>query len=411
MSKTLLVLRNEIVNTVMRPSFLITAFALPLLGFLVFAAVGGIGEDSGGTPGGSTDPANSFEFKVEGYVDPGGLIQTIPADVPPDILLAYPDEESARKALEAGEITAYYVVPPDYVERGEIVYVHPEANPISSGGQTWLIRWVMSVNLLGGDTERASLVWNPMDIQVNTPQNIPQRDENNPATFYVPYAITMIFYFVMMMGSSMLLQSMNTERKNRVMEILIQSISPQQMLSGKIFGLGIVGLVQTVVWFGTTYTLLRLGGRSLDLPPGLEIPFSVVLWGILFFLLGYAVYASLMAGLGALVPNLRDAGQVTFAIMLPIILPLFFVGVLIEAPHEMLSVVLSIFPLTAPVAMMTRLATGGVPLWQPLLAAGLLSITAVLIVRAVARMFQAQVLLSGQSFNLKRYFEVLLGRA
>jgi ABC-2 type transport system permease protein len=90
---------------------------------------------------------------------------------------------------------------------------------------------------------------------------------------------------------------------------------------------------------------------------------------------------------------------------------MFLINVLIEEPHSLVSTILSLFPFTAPVAMMTRLAAGGVPVWQTLLAAVLLLATAILIVRAVARMFRAQTILSGQPFTRKLFFNALLGKA
>jgi len=135
-------------------------------------------------------------------------------------------------------------------------------------------------------------------------------------------------------------------------------------------------------------------------------------WGIIFFILGYAVYASLMAGLGALAPNMREASQVTIVIMLPLIIPLFFSSsVFVSDPNGPIATVLSIFPLSAPVAMMARLASGGVPAWQLVLTAFLLAVTAVLIVRGVAGMFRAQALLSGQPIKIKTYLQALLGRS
>jgi ABC-2 type transport system permease protein len=135
------------------------------------------------------------------------------------------------------------------------------------------------------------------------------------------------------------------------------------------------------------------------------------MWGLVFFLLGYAVYASLMAGLGALAPNLREASQVTFIIMLPLIVPLFLSStVFMQDPNGLIATGLSLFPLSAPVAMMARLSAGGVPWWQPILAAILLAGTMVVIVRAVANMFRAQALVSGQSIKAKTYFKALLGR-
>jgi hypothetical protein len=105
-----------------------------------------------------------FELAVEGYVDQSGLIEVIPDDLSPDHLLPYADEEAAREALAAGEISAYYVIPADYVERGELAYVYPHATPLVEDGQEWVILWTLLVNLLDGDMELASQVWNPMDL-------------------------------------------------------------------------------------------------------------------------------------------------------------------------------------------------------------------------------------------------------
>ena len=157
--------------------------------------------------------------------------------------------------------------------------------------------------------------------------------------------------------------------------------------------------------------LLRLSGRTLNLENVSVVSPTLLLWGVLFFVLGYAVYASLMAGLGALVPNVREASQVTTIIVMPMIAPLMMISALIDKPNGSLATGLSLFPLTAPTTMMLRLAAGDVPLWQILLSAALLAVTAALIVRAAAGMFRAQNLLSGQSINIKRYFLALFGRA
>jgi ABC-2 type transport system permease protein len=220
-----------------------------------------------------------------------------------------------------------------------------------------------------------------------------------------------IFYTVIIMSSSLLLNSVTVEKQNQVMEILMSSIRPRQLLAGKIIGLGLTGLLQTTIWFGTAYTLLRLSGRTFNLPQGFDIPPSILVWGIVFFLLGYAVYASLMAALGALVPNLKEGSQSTIIVIWPTIIPLSLSSILIQQPHGALATALSLFPLTTPMTMMLRLSVGGVPWWQPLLAAGLLLITAYGIIRAVAGVFRAQYLLSGQSFSIKRFFGALLGRA
>ncbi len=411
MNKTWLVMRNEIIVNVTRRSWLLLTFGLPLVLAVVLFARPLLTGSAAPPAGASDDPAGQQELKVEGYVDHSGLIQHIPEDLS-DTLIAYGDEASARQALDAGDITAYYVVPADYVEQGELVYVYPDFGGFEPKGQPWVMRWTLLVNLLDGDIEHAQRVWNPMDLKVTSQASEPQREIGLDAAYWIPYGTGMLLYIVIIMSSSLLRQSTGNERKDRVQELLLLSISPQQMLTGKMFGLAVVGLLQTLIWGGTGYAMMRLGGQTLNLATNVLPPLSVVVWAIVFFVLGYAVYASLLGGVGALAgPNQMGSSSADFVIIWPLIIPIFFMMILIERPNSTLAVVLSMFPLTAPVAMVTRLATGLVPVWQPLLAAALMAALAFGIVRAVARAFRAQMLLSGQPFNVKQYFAALLGRA
>jgi ABC-2 type transport system permease protein len=412
MNKTLLVVRNEIISTVNRKSFLFTAFGLPLIGVLIFLGVSLLKGDGSGAPDISNGVSNSPQLRVEGYVDEAGIITAIHPDVPEGILLAFPDQDSVRQARKSGDIAAYYVIPADYVESGNLIYINPDYSLIAKDtDQSWVMRRTIFANLLENDWERIERAGNAMDVEVKAlAPAAPQRDEDNPLTFYIPYGTTMVFYFVLLTSASLLLNSIGEEKKNQVMEILLLSASPREMLTGKILGLGLLGLLQALIWTSIGYTLLHVSGRTFSLPAEFELPLSILAWGILFFLLGYAVYASLMAGLGALAPNTKESSQGVILVIWPLLIPLFLMVSLIEDTHGPIATGLSLFPLTAPVAMMTRLAVGGVPVWQPLLAAGLLLVAAVLVVRAVARLFHAQTLLSGQPVSVKRFFGALLGR-
>jgi ABC-2 type transport system permease protein len=425
MSKTVHVLRHELITTLSRRSFLLVSFGIPLAAILIFAVVSIVKGDPSSSVDVSPSIAESKELEVEGYVDQAGLIHSIPEQIPSDHLLPYPSEEQAQQALEAGEIGAYYIIPEDYIQKGEFVYVHPTYSPTSSDGQEWMMRRTLLVNLLDGDAKLADKVWNPMDLEVTNLTPKPQYDRYaeedcstpGPAckssTFvrYIPFIMAILFYMFITMGSSLLIRNVSGEKENMVMEILMQSIHPRQLLTGKLIGLGIASLLPTIAWLGASYIILRMGGGVLNLPAELTIPPSILVWGIVFFILGYVVYASLMAGAGALVPNMKEITQATWVVMLPL-----FIGYMVavmasgEAPHGALPTALSLFPLTAPIVMIMRLTIGGVPLWQPLLAAGLMALTAVFVVRAVARMFRAQTLLSGQPFSARRFANALLGR-
>ena len=409
MTKTLLVLRYEISTAFRRRSFLFVVFGLPVILFLVFVALSQIG---GERPVGSTGSAgapDTRKLQREGYVDYSGLIAETHPDVPRGILTAYPDEDSARQAMRSGNIAAYYVVPSDYLETGNLIYVNPNYRPVSAEGQSWVMRWTLFANLVGNDPERMR-AGNAMNVHVTAlaPAEA-QRDIDSPLVFYVPYGMTMMFCFVLMMSAGLLLNSVSAEKQNRTMEVLLLSINARQMLIGKITALGMLGLLQAAVWFGAAYLLLGASGRPIELPPGIELSPSTVFWGVAFFLLSYAVYGSLMAGLGALTSSPREASQFILLIIWPMLISFVYSPMLPIDPHGALATGLSLFPLTAPFTMLARLVIGGVPWWQPWLAAALMAITAAFILRMVARMFRAQTLLVGQPLSARRYFRALFG--
>jgi ABC-2 type transport system permease protein len=411
MNKTILVLKHELKTVLSRPSFLFVIFGIPIIGAAVFSVAGQLSKGTSTQNILALLISSPPTVQTEGYIDQAGIVKKIPSSVQAGLLVAYPNEAAAIKALENGKISAYYIIPTDYVQTGEITYIRQNFNPIGSSDQSNTMEWILKVNLLGGDEQIASLVNGPIKTDRVSLSPEPQRDANNMLTYFMPYAVMMLFYIILLSSASLLLSSVAKEKENRVMEILMVSVTPRQLLTGKIVGLGIVGLLQVVAWVGTGRILLARSGTTFNLPIAFQLPPSFLIWGLVFFVLGYAVYASLMAGLGALVPNLREASQATILVIFPLIIPMVLNSILINEPDSLISVFLSLFPLTSPVAMMTRLAAGGVPLWQILLAAILLAGTAVLVVRAVARMFRAQTILSGQPFSRKMFFNTLFGRA
>ncbi len=410
MNKTLLVLKNEFISVVRRRSFILTLILIPLIGFLITLGVSLLQKGSGS----NTDPLTEIispglQSSLEGYIDESGLVKTIPATLSKR-LRAFPTEKDAQTALRIGEITAYYVISPDYLQSGKVLYVRPDFNPVGGLSQSWVIDQLLEYNLLNGDDRLFNRMTNAMNLETVSQTDQPARDSSNPLTFILPYIVTMFFYFVIFASASLLLSNISHEKENRVIEIMMTSVTPLQMLTGKIIALGAAGLLQTVVWSGAGLLLLRFGGTSLNVPLAFQLPASFLVWGAIFFILGYALYGSLMAGLGALVPNMREATQATTVMIIPMVLPLFFINNLINDPNGTLSLILSIFPLTAPVAMMTRLSAAQIPFWQPALAVALLVFAVYFVVRAVAGMFRAQNLLSGKPFKLNLYFKELFGR-
>lgn len=406
--KTWLVLRNEIVTQVSRTSWILVTFGLPLVVAAVMLVPPLLRRGSPTTPGATSTPA--VNNVVEGYVDQSGLVKALYGNAA-ELLRAYPDESAARKALAAGEIAAYYVVPADYAETGHFTYVLPDPKAFNLDGQSWVMSWALAANLVGGDVDLAAQLKYPAVVTPRPLSTQTSPDVGEGWAYWIPYSVAMILYVMIIMSSSLLRSSMGDERKNRILEILMTSITPRELLTGKIIALAIVGLIQTAVWAGTGYLLVKFSGTVMNLPPATTVPISLVLWSLLFFLLGYGVYATLLAGLGVLTgPNVPGSSSADFVIIWPMVIPIFFMTIIIPNANGLAAVALSMFPPTAPIAMITRLAVGGIPWWQPVVSAALMALTVTLVLKAVSRAFRAQVMLGGESMTSRRYFALLLGR-
>jgi ABC-2 type transport system permease protein len=412
MKKTWMVLKNEIITVVTRRSFLLILLLVPLMGFALTYGVAKLQPQKAG----GINPilqliSNPTPPGLEGYVDASGIIKNLPEDDKAK-LQPFASEKEALKAYQRGEISAYYLISADYLRTGKIIYARADYNPVSGQAQSSIIRRALEFNLLGQDMHLLERIQDPLNVDIVSLEHAPQQDIGNILTYLIPYAVVILFYTMISSTASLMLNSITGEKQNRVLEIIITSVTPTQLLAGKIIALGLCGLLQTVVWSTAGLLLLRFSDKAFKLPASaFQIPTSILVWGAIFFLLGYGVYGSLMAGLGALVPNLKETSQATIIMLIPMFLPLVFFFNLINDSNGALSIGLSLFPLTAPMAMMTRLAVGPVAGWQLGVAVVLLLATIGLVIRSVAGLFRAQNLLSGQSFSLQYLFKALSGKA
>lgn len=420
MKKTFEIMRYELVSAFKRPSYLFLAFGIPMLMIIAFFGFSFVKNNLLSGNISETDQEN-LSLLPEGYIDHSGLIVAIPEDLPKDTLVPFSNESEAQDAMNSRKIEGYYIIPADYIKSGKLVYIHPKSNPISEGSQFWIIRWTLLVNLVNDDMNVAANVWTPANFNKRNLSLEGSRTgkylgdcispgigcESNLLIQLLPLGLMLVIYISIVTGASYLLRLISSEKDSRVMELLILSASPNQLLSGKIFSYCILGLLQVMAWFGAVFLIFRIGGTTLNIPEGFSLPISILIWGLIFFILGYAMYASLMAGAGALTPKLSQYTSVYFVVSIPLFVSYFFSLMLLGKPHSMLAVGLSLFPLSAPVMMMTRLTVGGVPFWQALISAVLTLVMAILVVRAIVRMFHAQLLLSGQPFSVSRYINAV----
>lgn len=410
MSKTLAIMAAEMRTTLRRKSFVIFAFIVPIVLGLVAAGVGWANRRalSDAMVEAQAAVLAGPDSRPTGLVDPGHLIRTLPPALPANRLIRYADETAARQALAAGEIVGFYVVPADYVQRGQVTYVTDDFSLFGDRLDTRSLEQLLLVNLLQGDAGLAEAVQQPVQLRVTS---LAPPVEASWITEMLPLFMVLILYMALILPGSILINALVDEKKNRVMEVLMTSVSPTQMVTGKVMALGLLGLAMTVVWLGLLWAVVRFGGQALGIPTGFSVPAALLGWALIFFLGGYAIYGAQFAGIGALAPDLNQTKSVTWIVMLPIIVAYMFMAVSYGNLTGPLLTFLSLFPLTSSVAMIGRMAAGEVPLWQAALAAGLQFVTAYFIIRLTARLFRAQYLLTGQPLTAASFYRALLARS
>ena len=418
MRNIFLVIKHEIACTIGKPVFWLTTFVLPIV-IMVFS----LGAQFISVRVFTEDPdilSNSDEGEKAlaiGYVDDAGIINEIPADIPEEFIVQFPDIRTAQQSMDAGNLSHFYVIEANYMTTGNLLVIGKEFSPLGDITTMDLFQYIVTSNLTG-DIALARLVIDPIqDLETFTldTEQTGEVEEDEATRFIVGFGVLFILFMVLTMSSGFMLRSVSQEKENRTVEVLLLSLNAHELIVGKIAGLGVVALLQMAIWFGGSGLILKRSNPILDnlgivLTQGLSLPSGFVFWAVTYLLLGYVLYASVLGAIGALAPNTRETGQFTFIALLPLMIPMWMNTIFMQAPNGNIATILSLFPLTAPTSMLPRLAIGGVPLWQPVVSVLGLAVTTYIFVLLAARFFRADTLLSNTSLNWQRLRKELTKR-
>lgn len=403
------VFKFEFLNLITRRSFLLMIVLVPLIPIVLFTLLGLLNDDQTQTLGQmfTSEVANPLPI---GVVDQSGIVTDFPDWLTNGNLVEVADENTARQRTVANQLEGFFVISSDYVESGKVTYFKPEINMITEIVQQGTLDELLNYNLMDSDQDMFLRYTNPVNYTYEylNPETADTRDQNLVANYVVPYVITMLFYMLILISSSIMINAVGKDKDNKTIEIMLTSVSPMDLFLGKLLGYGAASLLQMLAWGGGVVAFMKLGGQSLAFLQGTSLPNQVMILGIPYFLLGFFLYGSLMAGIGALAPNLREGNSSSFILTMPLIFVLLIINQLISEPNSFFITFLSILPLTSSVVMMTRLAIGMVPFWQIALSFGVLFATVFLVVRGVSNLFSSQTLLSGDKFNMKTFFRTIV---
>lgn len=397
MKKTWLIFANEYKRHVMKKSFIFGVLSMPLL-VAVMIGVGllTVWLDYNKSPIGFVDPNNWIKSDLQA---PPEKMQVFPKAK----VLRFEDEDSARSALESHSIQAYYILSDNYLSTGEATLVRDEktGQNVSSDFGDFLVH-----NLLQDKpSEISTRLTEGENIIIRSLDGSREMGEDNWLSIMLPVLAGVLFMIAVNISGGYLLQAVVEEKESRTMEILATSVSPEQLMSGKILGDLLVGLTQLAIWI--IFVVIALEFVPLFIPIG-EIPkieFSYLVLMGATLLPAFVMISAAMGAIGATATESREAQQIAGWFTIPIMIPLWFITSIMFNPNGPLAVGMSLFPLTAPIALPLRAMFTTVPVWQIILVIVVLVLLAVFSLWLSGRVFRLGMLRYGKRVRLREAFE------
>jgi len=402
MNKTFLIFRHEFFATIKRVGWIVMTLIVPvlvLLGIGLFALVS------------STGKAPEEIVHTIGYVDEMQIFDD-PSTYGSSALIAFGSEEEAYQALMSHELKEYIIIPGDYTSSGTIYRYTMAKELVTPPATIAAIKSFLTINLLEERVppEIVSLIVSPLDLDVTriTESGDESTEGSNIGNLVIPGIFSLLLGLALMFGATSLVSGLGEEKESRLIEILFSSVSVRQLLLGKVLALGTAGLLQVLIWLVSAPILLYLMSLTIGGSIGhIQIPVNFLILGILYFILGYLLFAVLSISVGAISSNAREGGQLSMFYTMASFIPLWFSSLYIAFPNSHIWVVFTLFPVTAPVQTMLRLGGTEVPLWQIITSLGLLGLSVLGGLILSIKIFRMNMLMHGKRPSIREVIQGL----
>lgn len=425
MSNLFLIIQREYLQRVRKKSFIITTFLLPviMLVLMVLPALLMNLDFSGPKSIGVVDQSGLIARHLTGDED----YKFVMLDVAPDSMAADTDYD------------AFLIIAPDIIENNNDValYTHgPSSLSMESMIASQMERAIEDYRLSQLNMEGVREIL--QEIQANvTPATyrLDQGDEVVSSSTGMSFAIGMIMsivlYFFLMMYGNMVMTSIIEEKSNRVLDLLVTSVKPTDLMLGKIIGVGLVALTQVFMW-AALIVIISVSVLPFVLSPEIvsEVsafnatqgnidsvidtdalqalsyvmnPWNIIAlfsWLILFLVGGFLLYASIYAAIGSAVDNVQDASQLQSFVIVPLIIGFVMATSVANDPMSSMSTWLSMIPFTSPMVMMTRIPFG-IPTWEIVVSLVILYLSFIVLTWIAAKIYRIGIFMHGKKPNIK----------
>lgn len=415
MSEVMTVFRREFLERVRSRAFLLGTVLFPLLMSALWILPAVLGGGGGGVrkivivdqapagvgtlveraltappPPGAPKDDDRNTYQVERIVQP--MAQVKPALI-------------AR--VQKKEIDGYLYLPPEVVRTSQADYrarnvanfsVLGDLSKATSGA-------VQAVRLQASGIQPAQVAALVRPVELKTMRVTAKGEEGGSAvsSFFLSYIAGFLIYFMILLYGMNVLRSVLEEKTNKIAEVIVSSMKASHLMLGKILGVGGVALLQVGLWAAITGLI---GARSnllasrFHLPPGtldvIHVPLGTVVAVIAFFVLGFLLYSAVYAALGAAVNSEQEAQQFQMLVLIPLIIPILFVGRIVADPLGQAATVLGLIPFTAPVTMAMRLASTPVPAVQVVASLAGLVVTVFVVAWIAGKIYRVGILSTGK---------------
>jgi ABC-2 type transport system permease protein len=310
------------------------------------------------------------------------------------------ERTALRDRVTAGDIDGYLWLSDDAIAARKVKYYGRESTGFME--KSWLSGKLDHAILLqelvqrGLAGEQAETVLKPVKLENVHLEAGRETKADDKGMFYAVFAMVMLLYTAVIFYGVSVMRAVLEEKNSRVMEVLLSSATSTELMAGKLIGVGAVGLTQIGIWivmagvyaFPALAASASMGG--INIPPLTLVAFA------LFFLLGYLLFSSIYAAIGAIITSEQEGQQLQFIIVLPLIISVFMMGPVMRAPDSPVAVWSSMIPFFSPVLMYLRIAVQPPPIWQIALSLFLLVATIAGLLFLCARIYRIGILMYGK---------------
>lgn len=343
-----------------------------------------------------------------GYVDASGLLTNpVPAPAPewpdkPVPTVSYPTEAQARAALDAGQIQAFYVLPADYLTTGALKAFHIQ--PVKDASRRAFYSFLAANLLKNTDPAIATRLVEGVNMTVQSVDGKRSIGEDNWFSFITPMVMGIGFMIAMFTSGGYLMQAVTEEKENRTMEVVVTSVTPNQLMAGKVVGDTAVGLTQILFWILFIITPVLIFQGSVKFLQGIQLSGQTVLVLIFVMLPSFVLVSGLMAMIGATVSESREGQQMTGLVAMPVWIPYALFVVFMNTPNSPLAMAMSWIPMTAPMTMLVRDGLTVLPWWDIAASSAIQILSAGLVIWLAGKAFRAGMLRYGKRLSLREIF-------